>query len=509
MFKRRKSASLIVAGCMLCSNVNPALAEDVKKPLLQLPQVDIVGKRNLDPAFIKGDFKIEEFLPQEDDARKKDEVSTTSISNAYGRFATNLYDIIQTARAKNFYYTAQLNINDVGGERPNSRFTTYQSSFTLGFLKEETEDISFTARYFNKIMELPGPDDAPTLNAKRKNNSATIEGTFRHSGDGIDTMIQPYYTLSDLNDDVSRPDFRNKVMGARMNIEADETVFDVNVYQDQLEDYYEQMIAGAKIRLQPFVFGEEWRLVLGANLFAQEEFGQRTAPFAEMVFQPNDDTLHKLTLTREFEPVVFTRTYLDENYVEVNTQRLRPRRKAGISYQLDKYVSPEWRTNLLIYARQDKDLWFWDDVDSDGLYAPQAIERVNFAGIKLSTEYTWTEAFSHFFSLTVRRIRSKDSNYEFVPFEPKQRISLGMTYKFTDRWKLDMVGDYFGRRYFEGNSKESSSAYFLLGSKLTYEVKDYLTFFVLVDNVLNDHYDIVRKYPNQSTSAVSGFMIRF
>ncbi|MBI4845555.1 MAG: TonB-dependent receptor [Candidatus Omnitrophica bacterium] len=163
----------------------------------------------------------------------------------------------------------------------------------------------------------------------------------------------------------------------------------------------------------------------------------------------------------------------------------------------------------MLYARQDKDAWFFQDEDNDGLYSPFFFEKVNYLGVKLSTEYTWSKTFSHFFSLNIRKIRSKDANYEFVPYEPKQKISLGLAYKITDNCKLDVTGDYSGRRFYERNSKDSSTGYFLLGSKITYEAKDYLTFFVLIDNVLNDHYEIVKKYPNQSRSTLGGVLIKF
>ena len=111
--------------------------------------------------------------------------------------------------------------------------------------------------------------------------------------------------------------------------------------------------------------------------------------------------------------------------------------------------------------------------------------------------------------MDIRRIRSKDSSYEFIPYEPRQKISVGMTYQIDPKAKLDIVGDYWGRQYFDGNSKTSSSAYFLLGSKFTYRFKDCLTFFAIVDNLLNDHYEVVKGYPSQSRSLLSGMTLRF
>jgi len=483
--------------------------EDMTKPVLELPQVNIAQPEGYEQQVFKQQDVFTEKFSASGQNEAGQEESSGFVNVAYGRFDSSIYDVVHSARTDKFYYSLQVNINNENGERQNSDFKISHPKLKLGIPFDAENELIFKTQYFNKSMGLPGKMDAPTIDSKTKNSDFKISTQVNHAITDGQLSLEPYYGLSVVNPNMMRTDFKNNTVGAKMDIEVDENVFNFDLYQERLINYYEQVIFDAKVRLRPLELNDKWQLVLGTNIFAQEEFGQRPAPFAELIFSDDENCSHKLKFTREFEPLNFSQTYLDANYVEVNPVAMRPRRKSVISYQLDKYISPEWRANFIAYIKQDKDIWFFSDVDNDGLYSPTFIEKVNFGGIKLSTEYNWSEAFSNFLSLNLRRIRSKDTNYEFVPFEPKQKISVGFTYKMDKKFKLDIVGDYFGRRYYQGNSKQSFSGYFLLNSKLTYELKDYLTLFVLVDNLLNDHYEIVKGYPNRSRNTLGGITVKF
>jgi len=495
-------ATFVLAG-------NSFAEEDMTKPNLELAQAGIAQPEGYEPPGVKQqDIFTEKFSGSGQNEAGQEE-SSGFVNIAYGRFDSSIYDVVHSARTDKFYYSLQVNMNKDNGQRPNSDFTASSPRLKLGIPFDEENELIFKVQSFNKNMGLPGKTDNPTLDSKTKNSDFKFSAQVNHAITDGQLSLEPYYGVAVVNPNMMSADFKNNTAGAKMDIEVDENVFNFDLCQERLINYYEQMILNAEVRLRPWELDDKWQLVLGTNIFAQEEFGQRPAPFAELIYSDDENCSHKLKFTREFEPLTFSQTYLDANYVEVNPVAMRPRRKSIISYQMDKYISPEWRANFIAYLKQDKDVWFFSDVDNDGLYSPAFIEKVNFGGIKLSTEYNWSEAFSNFLSLNLRRIRSKDANYEFVPFEPKQKISVGLTYKMDKKFKLDIVGDYFGRRYYQGDSKQSFSGYFLLNSKLTYELKDYLTLFVLVDNLLNDHYEIVKGYPNRSRNTLGGITVKF
>ncbi|MFH1460278.1 MAG: hypothetical protein ABIG64_07940 [Candidatus Omnitrophota bacterium] len=500
---------LFIGGlCLINMNEPSVFAEEFKKPLLKLPEVSIIASDDRAQAFLDADVKAEEFDIKEEAPVQKEE-SSGFISSAFGRFNTQYYDLKQSVKLKNFYYTAKLNIKNTSGDRANTEVSLYTPSLILGFPFDVENEFIFSLDYFDKTMGLPGKTDNVTLDAKRRNSDLKLSGALEYNLNDLKLNLKPYYNYSILNNDVGLEDFRHKIVGTYLRVDFDNVFFDIDISENRLLTYYNQVVAHGRLRLESLDIIDNGKILAGLNLFAQEKFGQRPSPFVEFIYQEDEDFLHKFTITREFKPIIFNQTYLEDNYVQVDVNKLRPTRESSLAYQIDKNISKEWRTNALFYLKQTKDFWFWSDTDGDGLYTPEFMEKVNFAGIKLSTEYTWNQAFSHFFSINIQNNRSKDSAYEFVPLIPKQKISVGLTYKNENNFKIDFFGDYFSRRYYQGNSRESSSGYFLLSSKATYEPKDYLTIFVLIDNLLNDHYEIVEGYPNQSRSVMSGVMIKF
>ncbi|MFH2145557.1 MAG: TonB-dependent receptor [Candidatus Omnitrophota bacterium] len=503
MVKRKIIYPAIISVICVLGGLGPLRAEEVKMPLKSKSAPEPEKREIFDKRFLGSgiDFEAEK-------KANKTEQSSNSANFAYGRFQSSLYDIFQSSRTDSFYYTLLINVEDSNGERPNSFYTRTQPAFKVGVLLDEENELIFKTSYFEKTMGLPGAFSARTLGSERKNYNFRLSSQFMHTSLDKQIVFEPYHEGSALNDNLQREDFRNTISGAKVGMDIDGNTLNINLYERQLEHYYRQTILDSQFKLRPLDLSDRWQMSSGGSIFCQEEFGQRLAPFLEVIFHVNEQCSHKLRFNRDFEPVVFNRTYLEENYLEVNPQAVRPKRRLNTAYHFDNYISPEWRMSVIAYFMQERDYWFLEDLDADGLYAPSYVKQVNFTGFKFATEYSWTESFSNFFSLNVRAVKSKDDNYEFIPFIPKQEVSLGFSYKI-DKVKFDIVGDYFGRRYQEVNSKETFNAYFLMHSKLNYEVKDYLTIFILVDNLLNDHYEIVKGYPNQSRNTMAGIKLKF
>ena len=489
-----------------------ASEQPLEKPLVEFPQVDIIAGGQLSSAA-----QGAENLPVENDDRnllkdidgERDEYVKGLISVGGGRFNTFVTEVSHLARTKNFNYSLQFYGDESGGERLNSEYSTFYPQLILGIPLNEEDEISFKMDYFEKSLGMPGPTYALTPDNNRKNEDMRTALVFSHKDSESGMSLEPFYEYALLDDNQASPDYRYRAAGAKISFDNDSVDLSAESYQERLLENYQRIISDASLRFRPAEISDSWLFQSGADFYGQENFGVRASLFLELVFKPDPDFTHKVTFSRKFNPLSFKETYLNDDYTEVNPGQLRPERIAEISYDLDASISPEWRFNGMLYARDYKDYWFWSDNDGDGLYAPDFMDRISVKGIKFSTEYSWTDSFSNFFSLDLRKVKSWDDNYEFIPYIARQKISTGLTYKFTPKAKLDFVGEYFGRRYYTGNTKSTLRGYFIVSSKLTYTLKDFLTFYVLVDNLLNDHYEIVKGYPNQSRSAFSGIMVRF
>ncbi len=490
-----------------------AVETPLEKPPVEFPQVDIVAGTEL-PSPLTGMENIpleslDNRLLQNTTDKPADEYTRGLVSLSYGRYETFISDASYLVRTKDFNYSLRFSGKRSDGSRQNSSYAMYHPQLQLGVPLPADNKLSFQADYFEKNMDLPGTEEVPTPDKSRENEDIQTSFILEHKFSESNISLEPFYEEANLDNDQPAPDYRYEAAGLKLNLENSIGDLDLKTYRERLEDNYNQLIGTATLRLSPAPITDGWQLQVGSNFYGQENFGSRLSGFLELIYKPYKYLSHKLTLSSRCEPLVFRDVYLKDNYTEVNPQQLRPQRISELAYDLDAYVSPEWRLNCRIYGRGIKDYWFWSDDDGNGLYSPKYLARMYMKGLEFSTEYSWTDSFSNFFSLNLRQVKSEDDRFEFIPYIARQKISTGLTYKFTPKAKIDFIGEYFGRRYYLPSTKSTLRGYFMVNSKFTYQLKDFLTFYVLVDNLLNDHYEIVKGYPNQSRSAFSGVMVRF
>ncbi|RKY36648.1 MAG: hypothetical protein DRP78_03135, partial [Candidatus Omnitrophota bacterium] len=494
MYKRRIRTCIsvsIVLGFIFLTQKNAA-AQELVDSLLELPQVNIIACRHneeniLDKQLYPGHT---DFI--DDVGFSQLSANTGFLSAAFGRFNSESFQLMQSAKTKNFYHSFWFENIDSRGERCNGQFRVYDSGFRLGLPFDNQNELVLKMDYFDKIMGLPGRVNLPTSQDNRRTIHFKSAIQFNPK-QGV--SVEPYYDGASVNDALERPDYRSSIIGMKVAIKNDLFSADIHHYKTQLKNCYGQNNLDAGLRFVEMNFLRGYKLVLGSDLFYQQYFGERISPFAELILKKDQNCLHKFTLTREFEPLNFSQNYLEENYLEVNPDILRLERKFCVSYQIDKYIASRWLVNILFYAHQHKDMSFLADHDFNGLYAPRTLKKANSCGVKLAFEYSWNDDFSQFFSLDLNKIRSKDPDYEFVPFKPKQHFSSGFKCRIAEKFNIDIVGDYFGRRFYQGNLKETLGCYLLWKAKFSYDFKDNLQTFVLIDNLFNDYYEVVKGYP--------------
>ena len=74
---------------------------------------------------------------------------------------------------------------------------------------------------------------------------------------------------------------------------------------------------------------------------------------------------------------------------------------------------------------------------------------------------------------------------------------------------MDITGEYVGEQFSDKIIKDTIPDYFLMNSRLSYEIKDYLTLFVIIDNLLNEDYELREGYPALGRNVMGGAKIEF
>ncbi len=166
MDKRKYRFILLIVSSIVLGSVGTGVcADELKKPLIKLPQVNIAGQEKPDQLFqdrgiIPADM-VEEYYREE--APKEE--TQGFMTGSYGSVDSKLFELQHRMKAETFYYNAYLKIKDSGGHRDNDQYTSYRPNFKLGIPFYAENELVFDINYFDKIMGLPGKTDMMTLSS--------------------------------------------------------------------------------------------------------------------------------------------------------------------------------------------------------------------------------------------------------------------------------------------------------------------------------------------------------
>lgn len=136
-------------------------------------------------------------------------------------------------------------------------------------------------------------------------------------------------------------------------------------------------------------------------------------------------------------------------------------------------------------------------------------------GIEATATLTPSENLTGFIGATFLT----DRDPERLPNAPGTTFSAGVTYRFMERWRLDLDAEYVSHQYkinprFGGNL-EKVDEYFLLNGRVAYdfECKNLCmkegTVYLAVENITDSEYEYRKAYPMPGIMVMAGFDIRF
>lgn len=491
-----------------------AIADEFEKPTLQLPEVTIFGvdesktaaekEAGISPDTgekVKGDIS----------SREEEPSMTTKITGGYGAFKTGYLDVIHSARFKNFGYSSTLGIKPTSWDRANSDEIAYRSSLNASFSMDEVWNLSIGSNFFSKDMELPGPVNSPFPDAERRNDDLKF---FIASDKNLSRderlHFKGYFDGSRVEENAERPDYSNRFYGIDTSYQTGGMDFVLNISRNELLTNYDLTLTSFHVQ-DDIEWTDRIKSTLSGGLDYQEGFGVRLNPIVGISWNMDERTTYKASVQRTFSPHLFDKLYLEDNYAEINPDVLNPERSWDIEVGVDHWFRPDrLRGSLTLFRKDSKDFIIWDDSDdNDGLYKPINLHKAYFEGIKAGFECYWNEYISEYINYSFTDIHNKDSSANAVTYYPNDHVEMGWTIKDNKGLRMDITGEYVGEQFSDKITKDTIPDYFLMNSRLSYEIKDYLTLFVIIDNLLNEDYELREGYPALGRNVMGGAKIEF
>ena len=217
------------------------------------------------------------------------------------------------------------------GYRDNSDFKLFDFSSRFDLKLKEKSNISLKGNYFRKEFGLPGKLNNPTLNNRRKNERESISlewERFFPAENGWKGEIFYQRCLVKTPQLFSR--YRNEVTSFQIGYYDAPLFFSTALSQERLIDYYKVEDYNFSAGIEDIQITPDFYTRGALKVEKRKEMGFLFLPELKISFEPSEEMAIFLEGGSSLNIPQFDQLYLEENFVEVNEDILKPEHEKKI-----------------------------------------------------------------------------------------------------------------------------------------------------------------------------------
>lgn len=467
----------------------------------------------------------------------------THISGGFGMYHTLMESFEHGGKVGRFDYYLVHSIKHSHGHRPHSGGQLEDYLLRLGYELSEVWDLTFTFVRTDNWAEDPGPQGGPRPPRGRfavsdymyvltlSNQSDSAEGFFKlYWDDGhIDWAWWDNGAAEPVN---SVTDYDNYGLKARQALhpwQGGEVVLGLD-YDTLGGEFIEKRPSGDRYVgcrkffhvFAPYVafsqlFGERegWHFIpsAGVRLSLHSEYEDLWTPQYGIVLGYGETELHA-NYARGFNyPGVYA-VFMSESAWGAGEawKRLEPETLDHVEVGLTHRVCPWLKVGVTA---------FWNQGENRIRFVPPpppppTFENIgDFAteGLEATLDITPTENLSAFLGVNILT----DIEPSNLPYAPQTSLSAGLSYRFWERCRLDLDGQYVSRVWTTNPrfpfGRERVDDYWLFNGRVAVDVtprnsRVKATVYVAVENIFGENYEYRPGYPMPGPSVMVGFDAR-
>ena len=433
----------------------------------------------------------------------------TDLTASLGSYYTGQYRLTNGARFGRAFYNLTAGIEHTNGAREDSAFRNQDGTLALGYDISPTWRTSLEGRYGHFYVEDPGTVQAPLIDnwsrvgrggfswdldntSSRTWGMARVFSSFGHNMiyDGFRSvdnsvgvrvqqsfLVAPQLTIDGGTDIV-------KYGGSARDISSDYSYGEFHI-----SDY-------AGFSRARYAVTKSFQLNAGLRYDYNSHSGGITVPEFGATYRFAGNYSFSASVTKGFRNPTIRELYL----FPAPTPTLKPEHMWN--YQATFQARPTstllaWITGY--YANIDNLIvttGYWPNLKLQN--TGQAINK------GLEAHARWQP---------VRRV-SFNSAYAYLhstnlaPYSPQNRLIYSLDVD-AGRVFFSLGGNTVGRTWADTGHSQQVGVYTVMTLKCTAPVGEHTSVFVMVDNLLNRHYEVLAGYPLPGTNAAGGFTLRF
>jgi len=262
---------------------------------------------------------------------------------------------------------------------------------------------------------------------------------------------------------------------------------------------------------------ENLRLDFGLRLDDYSNFGTEVSPQFSLLYKFDKHTKLHSQIARSFRAPTFSDLYWPlsvYNWGEIYETRGNPNLKPekgisgelGIQSRLSKYLEVD-----ITYFRSDYDnLIKWVSEYSNGVWVtqPRNINSAIINGVEIENKICLSDNLN--INLDYTYLRAKDDKtHKYLTYQPKHKFDLSLEFQDFNGSNFSFRCQFVDRRFHNAANTIYIKRYFILGAKASKKLNKNTTFFVSIDNLLDEKYQTIRGYPMPGFSLTSGIKLEF
>lgn len=441
----------------------------------------------------------------------------SNFSIDYGSYDTQRYQLQQSGRIDDFRFALSVGLHTSEGHRDNASFESRNYGAKIGYRLNEHFDVTFNGNMIPYQFHDPGPQDINlmgyfeegditrySMDLTLRNTFGTTDGTLKIHGNFGKHELSDGWESEDQTVGVFM--FQNVIFHneARATLGVDVKRYGGESYSGgtDLGTYYNDEYA-AYLHIQK-VIQEKLILATGLRLEDNSYFGAEWIPKFGLVYHAFPKTSLRTSVAKGFRTPSIRDLYL---FPPANIN-LKPERLWNYEIAVSRSVGEALSLDLCGFFYEG-DQWIETVVIAPGMTQNQNSGSNSAQGLEMTVQARPTDHLSAYIALSY--LDSK----ERLPFAPNKADFL-ITYD-AKRVDISLYGEHIAHLYtsYQLNQYpirttiERQSPYTLINAKAQLKISPHLSLSLIVENLFDEPYEILKGYPMPGRTFSSGVQYYF
>ncbi len=414
---------------------------------------------------------------------------------------------------------------DYDGFRENSDYSGQHLDARLNYLVGSGGQLSYTTRYYDAQLGVPGMETLPTPLSRQKDESWHHILSLQASpwpDHSLRSMIYRQYSRQEYDnpDWLIEADHKRWIHGAELQhtfspLRAHAVTWGGEVQHRRLDSSQngrQDLARGALFAQDEISIGGSLRARLAARYDYHQGFEDQINPGLTITWLIRQSAALFASLKRAYRAPTFNDLYWPQtrydydfdgqfDYGESGNPKIRPERAVSAQVGLRGRIGP-LRGDLCLFHRRVEDLIQWDNVDNGftyGYWMPVNTDRARIQGLEIQLEGTLISRLEGSLAYTYLDARDRETDDQ-LPYQPHHQFAAGLQSGLTViprqlELSVKMELEAIGQRYADSIEEDRLAAESRLNGRIGARFLDHLTVFLIGRNLLDRRFALRSGYP--------------